>query len=527
MRFILILTLIGSWVNAINLLVPKNSYTVNEPITIDVSLMSGDKKDWIGIYPVGSNNDWENVVSWKWTEGKGVHWDKITLPKVSKVGDYEARAFFKNSFKLEGKSRAFKVTLSNGGETELHTERYHIRDCFNRVFVSFKNMGNNPDDWIALFPINSSNAWRNVKAWRWIENMENNRVALSYPKDIASGEYEIRAFFKNSFQLEARSNPIFITSCSSKIRLTTSQKKYSLNEPVKVNFKDISHIQKNWIGIYKAGKKTLIENNLAWKWTNNQEEGQLIFNNLPAGKYDVRAFFKNSYKLEALISFEVTNKVQNNFPKALLNGDTHPEAGVYVKYYKERAYISITDQSIYFDNHKGITFVDYKDKENPIVITSNSNYSWGKFSKIAQLTENGEILLFVDNGWKLTTLTADSLVLVDNIGIGYAPYRPSLNKVTKHNLFYTIHSTPEQPLYRYYYVNLAGEITHVSLLDGGGSDYNYIIDKGVIGLDKYFITHRKRNWNRDGKWESHKLIYDISNLPEVILLETIVFDAQP
>jgi hypothetical protein len=508
-------------------MVPKESYTVNESITMDISLMSGDTKDWIGIYPIGSNNEWKNVVSWKWTDGKGVNWEKITLPKVSKVGNYEARAFFKNSFQQEGKSRAFKVTLSNGGETELLTERYHVRDCFNRIFVSFKNMGNNPNDWIALYPINSSNEWKNVKAWRWIENMENNRVPLTYPKDIASGEYEIRAFFKNSFTLEARSNPIFITSCSSKIKLTTSQEKYSLNEPIKVNFTDSSNREKNWIGIYKAGTKTLIENNLAWQWTNNQKEGQLIFNDLPTGKYDVRAFFNNSYDIEALISFEITDEVQDDFPKVLLNGDENPEAGVYVKYHQDRAYISITDRSIYFDNHKGLTLIDYSDSQHPSIITSNSNYAWGEFSKTAQLTENGEILIFIDNNWKMISVTADSLALLDdNIEIGYAPYRPSLNKVTGHNLFYTVHSWAEQPKYRYYYVNLAGEITQVAL-GSAGSDYNYLIDKGVIGANKYFITHRKRNWNRDGKWESHKVIYDISNLPEVVSIETIIFDVQP
>ena len=141
---------ISSWINAVNIMIPKKNYTINESITMELSSMSGDKKDWIGIYPVGTSNAWENVVSWKWTEGKGVNKEKITLPKIAKVGTYEARAFFRNSFNMEGKSQAFKVSLSNDGQTEL-TSKYYIKDCTDNLRVSFKNMGNHHNDWIALY----------------------------------------------------------------------------------------------------------------------------------------------------------------------------------------------------------------------------------------------------------------------------------------------------------------------------------------------------------------------------------------
>ena len=62
--------------------------------------MEGHAKDWIGIYPVGSSNDWANVVAWKWSRGQ-VNGQKSfnNLP----VGNYEVRVFFRNSYKVEAR----------------------------------------------------------------------------------------------------------------------------------------------------------------------------------------------------------------------------------------------------------------------------------------------------------------------------------------------------------------------------------------------------------------------------------------
>lgn len=526
MRSLLLLILISSWINAVNLWVKKESYTTNESITVDVSLMSDDKQNWIGVYPVGSSNAWENVVSWTWTDGKGIKLSEITLPKTSKVGTYEVRAFFKNSFKVEGKSNTFTVKAVVAGKTELQTVNYYITgSCSGSASVSFRNMGNNSNDWIGLYPIGSSNAWRNVVGWSWIKNMVNGRISVPFSKNIVPGEYEFRAFFNNSFSVEGKSNPLLVTSCSDKIEVR-HKIEYANNEPVKVKFRDDSNKKKNWIGIYKSGKRTLAENNLAWKWTDDKKEGEVVFDNLPAGEYDVRFFLNNSYTIEKVSSFVVKPKVTYEFPKGVLNGDNNPTEGVYVKYYKNKAYISVADTSVFAKKHKGITLVDYSDKENPNILAYNPNHSWGRFSKSVEFTENEDKLVFISDEWSIVSLTANNLVLFNSFGIGYANYQPALYKVDGHNLFYTVHSWAEQPKYRYYYVNAAGEITQVALLGSGGSDYDFLIDGGTIGEDKYYQTHQIRNLNTGG-WKKEKEIYDISNLPEVVLLETIVFDVEP
>ncbi len=83
----------------------KSHYAPNEPITVHLANMSGDAEDWVGIYPAGSSNDWENVVSWEFTGG--IISGTLQLDGVA-AGEYEARAFFRNSFNLEAKT-AFSV----------------------------------------------------------------------------------------------------------------------------------------------------------------------------------------------------------------------------------------------------------------------------------------------------------------------------------------------------------------------------------------------------------------------------------
>ncbi len=63
--------------------------------------------DWVGIYPYGSSNDWDNVISWSWTSGKE---GKISFDGLDE-GRYDLRAFFDNSFKKEA-SYSFSVKRS-------------------------------------------------------------------------------------------------------------------------------------------------------------------------------------------------------------------------------------------------------------------------------------------------------------------------------------------------------------------------------------------------------------------------------
>lgn len=87
--------------------------------------------------------------------------------------------------------------------------------------------------------------------------------------------------------------------------LTTDKPSYATTDTVKVNFSEMDNHHKDWIGIYPKGSSTAWKNVIKWAWTENKSEGTLTFKNLPAGEYEVRGFYNNSYKAEATKAFKV------------------------------------------------------------------------------------------------------------------------------------------------------------------------------------------------------------------------------
>jgi hypothetical protein len=85
----------------------RKKYGEDENVSVIVTMpLSGDR-DWVGIYPVGASNDWENVIAWNWVE-EGV----TVLSEVRSAmpeGRYEVRLFFHNSFQDEARY-AFDVS---------------------------------------------------------------------------------------------------------------------------------------------------------------------------------------------------------------------------------------------------------------------------------------------------------------------------------------------------------------------------------------------------------------------------------
>ena len=84
----------------------KDVYQVNDDVLVDFKNINGSTKDWLAIYPAGSSNAWGNVIKWKWNKG-AVTQGRANFDKLP-GGNYEARLFYNNSFKLEAKY-AFSV----------------------------------------------------------------------------------------------------------------------------------------------------------------------------------------------------------------------------------------------------------------------------------------------------------------------------------------------------------------------------------------------------------------------------------
>jgi len=89
----------------------QSTYNTNDTVTIKIDgFLSGDK-DWVGIYKVGDNNDWANVIAWNWV-GQGttaLTRDKKPMP----AGEYEIRLFFHNSYRDEARYQFYVIDNNN------------------------------------------------------------------------------------------------------------------------------------------------------------------------------------------------------------------------------------------------------------------------------------------------------------------------------------------------------------------------------------------------------------------------------
>ncbi len=317
MKLIFIFSLLFTLLNAeVTVQTTKDTYAPQEEIHVALTGMLGNNLDWIGIYPIGTTNDWENVVKWSWTGG--ITEGNVTMDSVP-VGNYEVRAFFNNSFNLEGsypfnvEGDALDVNISTTKSNYLPNED---------VVVNFSHMLGDVEDWIGVYTQGSSNDWANVVAWKFTNGVTDGNMTFS---NLAEGNYSVRAFFKNSFNLEANSSfsihddePI-----TNEVNLTLNKAVYAQNELVYVTYDHMQGNNLDWIGIYPAGATYDFENVIDSKYTYGNISGEMALGGFPQGEtlhgstpmpglapgnYEIRAFFNNTLHTEKVVPFTVTEQ---------------------------------------------------------------------------------------------------------------------------------------------------------------------------------------------------------------------------
>jgi hypothetical protein len=313
-KLIFILLVMATLLNGATLQTDKEIYTPQEEIELTFSDMSGNALDWIAIYPAGSSTAWGNVITYHYTNG--LVSDTETWQPLP-VGNYELRAFFNNSFNLEA-THAFSVE-ANVAEVTLTTNK-DIYLPNEIITVDYANMSGNALDWIAIYPAGSSTAWGNVITYHYTNGLISDSETW---QPLPVGDYEIRAFFNNSFNLEVSHAFSVEDDGVDEVTLTLNKNIYAQNELVYVNYENMAGNNTDWIGIYPAGASYEFENVIDWKYTKGNVNGEMALGGfpgdtdlsgstpmpgLPAGDYEIRAFFNNSLTQQSMVSFTVTNQ---------------------------------------------------------------------------------------------------------------------------------------------------------------------------------------------------------------------------
>ena len=324
-KILMLLLLVGSFALSATLKT-IGIYAPNENITVHIKNQAADHKNWIGIYPRGSSNAWANVIKWDWTHGK----NSVNI-KGLPDGDYEARLFYNNSFKLEAKTY---IIVDKYANSTISTQKT-VYDVNENITIFTGGFSPERKAWVGIYPAGSSNDWDNVLDWSWSESkfVSNTIVLDGLPK----GKYEARLFLNNSFILEGKTE----FSVGDEVEAIGKVQNAGVNQVVTVTVNKHSS-DDDWVGIFKKGVEKKWGNQIAWSFVKGKNRVTINpGNKLPAGEYEVALFLDNSLdKVEASVGFVVKdggNNHQYGAPGPYMNEikEIHNNNDKYVAYYPE------------------------------------------------------------------------------------------------------------------------------------------------------------------------------------------------
>ena len=293
---------ITSFVFATSITTWKTNYPTKNSAWIKVENKPNNNEDWVGIYAEGSNNDWENVIQWKWAKNTSEATDPGDWYKFThlKDGNYEARFFLKNTFVSED---AIKFSIGKSVNIKTSKENYELKD---EISVTVNGTLSGDKDWVGIYHKGDSSAWANVYAWNWVKAGKTvlNKINKQM---IETGEYEIRLFFHNATsdkKIEAKQSFQILNKVS-----ISTKNHYDIREDITVTIKNQAKDNKNWIGIYPKGASNSWGNVLVWNWSKGKNSVRL--DGIDKGDYEARLFYKDSFKLEAKVEFTVGDNANN------------------------------------------------------------------------------------------------------------------------------------------------------------------------------------------------------------------------
>ncbi len=293
--FASILLFVGVNLFAISVSVDKSEYKPYERVAVTLTQMPGDAGDWMGIFPKGSSNAWENVLAWKY-DGE-VFDGTYELDGVLK-GEYEVRVFLNYSFTLVAKAD-FVVT-----EVVYNTSVTTTKDRFlpnEPISIILENMPGNSGDWVGIFPKNSSNAWANVLTWKYDGEVVDGTYELD---SLLKGDYEVRVFLHYSYTLLAK-KPFTVEDIVYDTVVTTTKDEFFAGEKIGITLTQMPGNSGDWVGIFAKDSSNAWENALAWKYDGEVVDGTYELDGMQEGEYEVRVFLNNTLNLLSSSSFIV------------------------------------------------------------------------------------------------------------------------------------------------------------------------------------------------------------------------------
>ena len=325
-KYCLSLLLTTSMALAISLSTTNDGYKSVNDVTLNINGTLSGNNDWVGIYRVGASNDTSNVLAYSWVKGRTTNLkidtrkDTIkSLMELSRGGDFEARLFFNGSYKSEASTK-FYLTASTG--YELLIIEPLVPEVGDTINVAVNTVLSGNKDWIGLYKVGDDNSWDNVVAWNWVTKPYGDVSLTKGGKTTSAGDYEVRLFFNNSYKVETHAG--FQISKKNRGTINTRKQTYNVNESISLDINMKLSGNKDWVGIYKKGDDNSWSNVIAWNWVTKSGIVTITKGNthIPAGEYEARLFFNNSYNLEAMSTFSIKDSEKDHSTTVLISGES-------------------------------------------------------------------------------------------------------------------------------------------------------------------------------------------------------------
>ncbi|CAA6818616.1 MAG: No hits [uncultured Sulfurovum sp.] len=183
----------------------------------------------------------------------------------------------------------FFVTLLHSAGVDTDKEIYNIDE---EITVSFSNLKGQDNEWMAIYPAESSNDFANIIAWKLTNATEAGNVVFD---TLAMGNYSIRVFEGANFVI---SKEIVVDKVPA---ISTDKEIYMIDEDILVSFKNLKGQNNEWMAIYPTESSNDFANIISWKLTNATETGNVTFEALAKGTYDIRIFEGADFVIEKTI----------------------------------------------------------------------------------------------------------------------------------------------------------------------------------------------------------------------------------
>ena len=262
----------------------KDTYSPNEQIAVSFNRMSGSQLDWISI--ANASDPDTTFITYRYTEGA---LDGTFTFAGLPAGNYEARAYFNDSFQVEARS-TFAVENPPVGTT-ISTDATSYGSG-STVTVNYTGLAGTSTDWISIAAPGS--APNSFVRFQYTNGQSDGSVQFA---GLPNGNYVARSYNNDSFEIVKESSEFAIGNV-----ISTNATTYNPGDNIVVNFQGLPPNPTNWIAISEDGAAP--NSFVSFQYVSTAS-GQVTFAGLPSGNYEARVYLNDSYVIHGSSDFVV------------------------------------------------------------------------------------------------------------------------------------------------------------------------------------------------------------------------------